>query len=392
LIKICVVTATRAEYSAFLPLLKKIKRDKEFDLKLAVTGAHLSQEFGSTYKEIEKDGFKIDKKIDMLLSGDSGVCISKSMGLALISFADYFSENKFDILLIAGDRYELIPICSAAINELIPIAHIGGGDITEGMIDDSIRHAVSKFSYLHFTSTEEYRKRVIQLGESPERVFVCGELSLENIINKKLFNKKELEKNINFSLKEKYILVTFHPVTLEKDNNLKNFKEILKVLEFLKIRVIFTESNADKNGRKINKLIEEFTKKNSENYTVFKSMGQENYLSAMKYSALVLGNSSSGIYEAPSLCIPSVNIGDRQKGRICADSVVNCECNFSSILQAVKKCLNKEFLEKVKNVKNPYFCNDSSQKILDIIKYFIKNNKIDLKKKFYNVEVGEINQ
>ncbi|MDR1253672.1 MAG: UDP-N-acetylglucosamine 2-epimerase [Oscillospiraceae bacterium] len=405
---ICVVTAARSEYGPLYPLLSKIRQDEKLDLKLIATGSHLSGEFGFTYRTIEKDGFKIDRKIDMLLSSDTGAGISKSMGLALIGFADYFCENKPDMLILLGDRYELLPICSAAMNEMIPIAHISGGEITEGAIDDSIRHAITKLSYLHFTANEEYRKRVIQLGESPERVFAFGELGLENIFCQKLLSKQELENTLNeckadknyhvktcneraerklkFSFDDPYALVTFHPVTLELESAKLQFKELLKAIDLMDINVIFTKSNADKGWRVINRLIDEYANNNPEKCTAFENMGELNYLSAMKYCAMVLGNSSSGIWEAPSFGVPTVNIGDRQKGRVRAKTTLDCNPNFDDILKAMKRAMSKDFRDSIKGAINPYGGGNTSEKIISVIKDFLFSNKIDLKKKFWDIK------
>jgi GDP/UDP-N,N'-diacetylbacillosamine 2-epimerase (hydrolysing) len=397
---ICVVTAARSEYGPLYPLLNKIRQDETLNLKLIVTGSHLSEEFGFTYRIIEKDGFKIDRKIDVLLSSDTSAGVSKSMGLALIGFADYFCENKPDMLILLGDRYELLPICFAAMNEMIPIAHISGGEITEGAIDDSIRHAVTKLSYLHFTANEEYRKRVIQLGESPERVFAFGELGLENIFCQKLLSKQELANKLNeheidkkigqklkFSLDDPYALATFHPVTLDLESAKVQFEELLKAVDMMNINVIFTKSNADKGWRGINRLIDEYANKNPENCIAFKNMGELNYLSAMKYCAMVLGNSSSGIWEAPSFGVPTVNIGYRQKGRIRAKTTLDCNPNFEDILKAMKKAMSKDFREHIKGATNPYGDGNTSEKIISVIKDFLFNNKIDLKKKFWDIKL-----
>lgn len=384
--KICILTATRAEYGLLKPIIKKLMLEQEFDVRIIVTGAHLSTEFGLTYKEIELDGIIIDEKIEILLSSDTPTAISKSMGLALISFSSYFERQKPDMLIVLGDRYETLAVCIAAMNERIPIAHLYGGEITEGAVDDSIRHAITKLSYLHFTSTDAYRNRVIQLGEQPDRVFCVGAIGIENILQEKLLSKSDLESEINFSLDLPYVMITFHPVTLEDNSAQNQFQELLKALEkYTNMKMIFTKANADTNGRIINSMIDEFTKHNN-NAIAFSSMGSLKYLSALKYCKLVIGNSSSGLLEAPSFCIPTINIGDRQKGRLQASSVVNCEPIEEEVIAAIDKALDAEFAEIVRKTKNPYGNGDTSSKIIQVIKS-VFTSKIDLKKKFYDCKV-----
>jgi GDP/UDP-N,N'-diacetylbacillosamine 2-epimerase (hydrolysing) len=383
--KICIITGTRAEYGLLYWLMKEIESDKDLELQLIVTGMHLSPEFGLTYKEIEKE-FKIDKKIEMLLSSDTPVGISKSMGLAQISFAEAFNELAPDIVVILGDRYEVFSAASAAMVSRIPIAHIHGGEVTEGAFDESIRHSITKMAHLHFTATEEYRRRVIQLGEYPDRVFNVGAMGIENIKKLKLLNKEEFEKSINFKLNKKNILVTFHPVTLEKNSAGKQFKELLDAIDELEnTNIIFTKANSDTEGRIINKMIDEYVFKNK-NAIAFASLGQLRYLSAMKYVDAVVGNSSSGIIEAPSFKIGTINIGDRQKGRIKAKSVIECKPKKELILKAFKKLYSKEFQDKLKNIKNPYEQNRlPSKKIVEVLKNV--NLKNILKKSFYDLKV-----
>lgn len=388
-IKICVMTATRAEYGLLKPLMRKIKDHPKFELKVVATGAHLSPEFGFTYKEILNDGFNIDKKIEILLSSDTPSSISKSMGLAMIGFADYFSEDRPDLLVILGDRYESLAIASAALNERIPIAHLHGGETTEGAIDEAIRHAITKLSYLHFTSTEAYRDRVIQLGESPEKVFSVGALGIENILNEELLSRKDLFANLDINGDKPYALLTFHPTTLE---DFTSEEQIINLLEVCKDRndlnFIITKANADSGGRIINQIIDQYTVEN-DNIFSFTSLGLKRYLSAMKYTSFVGGNSSSGLLEAPSFGIPTVNIGDRQKGRIQAESVINCEPTYEDISKAFDEALSEPFLISIKDVTNPYGDGNTSDKIIDVINYFFDNKKINLKKKFYDLELSE---
>lgn len=385
--KISILTATRAEYGLLKPIIEKLNDISKFDVRVVVTGAHLSPEFGLTYREIEQDGIAIDNKIEILLSADTPAAISKSMGLAMISFADYFERLKPDMLMVLGDRYETLAVCTAAMNQRIPIAHLYGGETTEGAVDESIRHAITKLSYLHFTSTEEYRKRVIQLGEQPDRVFCVGAVGIENIRNQDLMDKNELESSINFKLDKPYAMVTFHPVTLEDNNSAVQFQALLDVCKrYQDINFIFTKANADTNGRIINKMIDAYIVEN-DNGIAFTSLGMTRYLSALKYCTIVLGNSSSGLLEAPSFGIPTINVGDRQKGRLQADSVINCEPNIEDIKKAINAALTTEFLEQAKNSVNPYGDGNTSKKVVTILKDFLLNDRIELKKKFYDCEV-----
>ncbi|PHS31925.1 MAG: UDP-N-acetylglucosamine 2-epimerase (hydrolyzing) [Alkaliphilus sp.] len=384
--KISVLTATRAEYGLLKPVIEKLTAISEFDVRVVVTGAHLSPEFGLTYKEIEKDGIMIDEKIEILLSADTPAAISKSMGLAMISFADYFDKLKPDLLIVLGDRYETLAVSIVAMNQRIPIAHLYGGETTEGAIDESIRHAITKLSYLHFTSTEEYRRRVIQLGEHPDRVFCVGATGIENILKEKLMSKTELENAINFKLDKPYAVVTFHPVTLEDNNSASQFKELLKVCKKRNdMKFIFTKANADTNGRIINQLIDEYVGEN-EHAVAFTSLGLIRYLSALKYCELVIGNSSSALVEAPSFGVPTINIGDRQKGRLQAESVINCDPTKEEIKKAIDKALTEEHKRKARNTVNPYGDGNTSEKIVAVIRQFLLKDKINLKKKFYDCE------
>lgn len=384
--RICVVTATRAEFGLLCPVLRKLLGVSGFDIRIVATGMHLSPEFGLTYKEIENAGMKIDRKIEMQLSSDSTVAMSKTMGVAMISFADYFQESKPDFLILIADRYETLSVAATAMCMQIPIIHLYGGEITEGAIDESIRHAISKMSYLHFATTESYRKRIIQMGENPERVFNVGGLGVENIKTCELFSRKELEKELDIKLNKRYVLVTFHPVTLEKNSAENQTLELMKACEeFPYIQFIFTKSNSDAYGRIINEMIADFVE-GKENMKLFDSLGMRRYLSALKYAAFVLGNSSSGIMEVPSFGIPTVNIGDRQRGRLRADSVIDCNPDSISIIKAIYKALNPEFVDYCKKCKNPYEGKNPSGDIVRIIKEFVDGRKIDLKKKFYNID------
>ena len=383
--KICVVTGTRAEYGLLYWLMKEIEADNELEFQLIVTGMHLSPEFGLTYKTIEKE-FKIDKKIEMLLSSDTSVGISKSMGLAQISFAEAYDELKPDVLVVLGDRYEIFSATSAAMIARIPIAHLHGGETTEGAFDESIRHSITKMSHLHFTATDEYKNRVIQLGEQPKRVFNVGGMGIENIKRLKLLSREEFEKSIDFKLNKKNILVTFHPVTLENSTAKEQFRELLNAVDELKDTcIIFTKANSDTDGRVINQMCDEYVAKNPHKSVGFTSLGQLRYLSALLHVDAVVGNSSSGLAEAPSFKIGTINVGDRQKGRIKADSVIECEATKISITKAFEKLYSKEFQGALLAVQNPYGDGCASKKIIEELKKLDLGNI--LKKSFYDLRV-----
>ncbi len=378
--KICIITGTRAEYGLLSRLIKLVHEDIDLKLQLLVTGMHLSPEFGFTWKEIEKDGFPITSKIDMQLSSDTAVGIVKSMSIAQSSFAETFKELKPDIIVLLGDRTEIFAAASAALITGIPIAHIHGGEVTEGAYDDAIRHSITKMSHLHFTSTEEYRKRVIQLGEQPETVFNVGAPGVDNILHLKLLEKKELERKLNLKFKKRNLLVTFHPVTLEENSAEKKFTELLKALDGLKdTMLIFTKPNSDKGGRVIIKLIDEYVLNNPEKTVSFISMGQLNYLSTIQFMDAVVGNSSSGIIEVPVFNIPSVNIGNRQKGRITGPTIINCEAQKESIKSALEKAFT---FDKTKKWEHPYGDGSASEKILEIIKNKLP---VNIAKSFYDL-------
>ena len=379
--KICVVTGSRAEYGLLYPLMKKIQQVKEFDLQIIATGMHLSPEFGLTYKEIEEDGFEISEKVEILLSADTPTSVNKSIGLGLIGFTDSLKRLSPDFVVLLGDRFESFSAAIAAFIMRIPIIHLYGGELTQGLIDEGIRHSITKLSYLHFVSTEVYRKRVIQLGESPERVFNVGALGLDNIKNLKLLEKDELERVLNYRLDKKTILLTFHPVTLENNTSEKNFREILKALDQLKnYNIIFTKPNADTEGRIIAKLIDNYVLENPKRAIEFTSLGKLKYLSLMKYVDIIMGNSSSGIIEAPSFKKPTINIGDRQKGRVKAESIIDCEVNKESIIRAVKKAEQMD----LSNIENPYGDGNASVRIIEILKKQVRKG-INLKKEFYDI-------
>ena len=382
---ICIVTGSRADFGLLQPLLSKIKNDKAFKFQLLVTGAHLSKKFGLTYKEIEQEGNVITKKVDIQLVSDTENGISRSIGLGVIGFSNALNELKPDLIILLGDRFEILACAIAAHVSRIPIAHIHGGEITESAIDDAFRHAITKMSFLHFTSTEEYRKRVIQLGESPNRVFNVGALGVDNIKTLKLLDKDVLEKKIGFNFAKRNILVTFHPVTLERNSSKSQFKELLKAIDgFADIGIIFTKPNADTGNSAIGALIDSYVRKNRFKSVSFENMGTLKYLSSLQFVSAIVGNSSSGIIEAPSFGIPTINIGDRQKGRLMAKSVINCEPIADRISCAFKKAFSPKFVQFCKTINNPYSKGNTADEIYRIIKGNIGNIP-NIKKTFYNI-------
>ncbi len=382
--KICIVTGTRAEYGLLSRLIKMIQLDEALQLQIIATNMHLSPEFGLTYKEIEADGFVIDKKVQMLVSSDNSNATVKSMGLEMIGLADAYEELKPDLIVMLGDRYEMLVAASAALIYRIPVAHIAGGEITEGAYDDAIRHAITKMSHLHFTATETYRERVIQLGESPERVFNMGAIGIDNIKHIKLMSKSELEDNIHFKLGEKSLLVTFHSVTLENNSAEEQCQNLLSVLSgYPDYKIIFTMPNSDTDGRIVIRLINEYVKAHPEQAIAFISLGKLRYLSALKYATAVVGNSSSGIVEVPSFGIPTLNIGDRQRGRIAASSIINCGTSAENISKGMSILLSEETRTSAKSTKNPYEKENTAQEIFNVIKRYPIDNIV--KKTFYNL-------
>ena len=383
--KICVVTGTRAEYGLLYWLMKAIEQDVDLQLQVIVTGMHLSPEFGLTYKEVEKD-FKIDKKIEMLLSSDTAVGISKSMGLAQISLAEAYEELQPDLVVLLGDRYEIFSAATAGMIARIPIAHLHGGETTEGAFDEAIRHSITKMAYWHFTAAEVYRQRVIQLGESPDRVFNVGGLGIENIKRLNLLSKQEFEESIDFKLAERNLLVTYHPVTLENASATAQFQALLNAIDVLEnTHIIFTKANSDTDGRVINQMIDHYVTQNSHKSVAFASLGQLRYLSALQYVDAVVGNSSSGIAEVPTFKKATINIGDRQKGRLKAQSILDCTPTEQGIKEALETVYSDDFQTMLLSTVNPYGDGEASKKILPIIKRDISVN--DLKKSFYDLKV-----
>lgn len=381
--KITIVTGTRAEFGILSPLIKKVQEDKNYDLKLVVTGMHLSPEFGYTIEEIKSAGFAIDKKVECLISSDTAVGVSKSIGVAILGFADALEELKPDLIFVLGDRTEILAAVIAATMANIPIAHLHGGETTEGAYDESIRHAITKMSYWHFVSTEIYKKRVIQLGEEPNRVFNVGALGLDSIKNLKLLSKQELETTLQFELGKKNILITYHPVTLEDKTAKNQFQTILDVLDKLEnTKLIFTYANSDKDGRIINGMIKEYVQVNKNKAIAFKSLGQFRYFSTLQHVDLVLGNSSSGILEVPYFNIPTVNIGDRQKGRLSPESVIQCPPDRQKLAEAIERAFNPAFIARIKTQQQLYGNGNTTEKIMGILE---KNTIKNLKKPFYDI-------
>lgn len=387
--KVCVVTGTRAEYGLLKPVIDRISRSEDLELQLVVTGMHLSSEFGLTYKEIEEDGYEITEKVEMPINTDSAVNVTKAMAVALIGFGECFERLQPHMVIILGDRYEMLMVATAAMMAGIPIAHIHGGEITEGAIDDAIRHSITKMSQIHFASTQEYHHRIIQLGEEPNNVYYVGALGVENIRKEKLMDKAVLEDNIGFAIDENTILVTYHPVTLESMPTEVQFSNLLKVIESNpRLRVIFTKANADTDGSIINRMIDDFVKLHADRCVAFTSLGRIRYLSTLQFCSAVMGNSSSGIIEVPSFNIPTVNIGNRQKGRICAGTVINCGYESEDIQEALDKALSKEFISSIAGINNPYEKENTSAQILKIVKEFLNRDNC-LNKHFYDVDFVE---
>ena len=382
--KICVYTSTRAEYGLLKGVLQQINLAPSLQLQILASGMHLSPEFGMTIQEIRDDGFEPDESIEILLTSDTPSAICKSMGLAMIGYGDAIMRLKPDMMVVLGDRFETFCVAAAAQVCRVPIAHIHGGETTEGAVDEAFRHSITKMSHLHFASCEPYRQRIIQLGEDPDRVFNVGALGVENIRKISLWDRRSLATSIGLNLEKPYFLVTFHPVTLEKNTSEGQFQALLDTLDaFPEYNVIFTKANADTDGRVINQMIEGYAAKRPDRCIAVTSLGVLRYLSTMKYASAVIGNSSSGIAEAPSFKIPTINIGDRQKGRIMVASILNCDPSASSIKAAILKSTTQEFQRVLQDVKNPYEQPNTAQRIVSEIEK-VKVAGL-LKKKFYNI-------
>jgi UDP-N-acetylglucosamine 2-epimerase (non-hydrolysing) len=384
--KVAVFTGTRAEYGLLYWLLKDIQDDDQLALQLLVSGMHLSPEYGETYQQIEKDGFEIDEKIEILLSSDSAVGTAKSMGLGVLGFADAFSRLQPDVLIILGDRFEALAAAQTAMILRIPILHLHGGEITEGAYDDAIRHAITKLSYLHGTSTHEYQQRVIQLGEAPERVKNVGAIGLDHLQRATFMDVNELATSLGFELKKPYFLVTYHPVTLGSESPKESFQAILDALdEYPDYQVILTYPNADDGGRQIIPMLEQYARENQTRVFAIPSLGQVRYLSAVKHACAVIGNSSSGIIEVPAFDVPTVNIGTRQKGRLAAKSVLNCDATKASINESIASAITRSYQKGGEAIDNPYGQGDTSGQVIEMI----KSLQFDPSKTFYDVKFNQ---
>lgn len=383
--KICVVTGTRAEFGLLRWLMQEIQHEPELELQVLATGMHLSPEFGLTYREIEQAGFVINAKVEMLLSADTATAVTKSMGLGLISYADAYERLAPDLIVVLGDRFEIFAATAAALIAGIPVAHLHGGETTEGAFDEAIRHSITKMSHLHFVAAEEYRRRVIQLGEQPERVFLVGGLGIDAIKRIKLLDRVALEESLGFKFGPRNLLITLHPVTLEGQiSSGQQMDELLAALgELDDTHLLFTMPNADTGGRELAAMVNQFAE-TRQNVRVYTSLGQLRYLSCMKYVDAVVGNSSSGLAEAPSMGIATINIGDRQKGRLSASSVINCEPTQQSISKALSMVFDPSFRSTLTSTKNPYGSGGASEKIAKIIKNHDLKNL--LKKSFFNLD------
>ena len=385
MITIDIITTTRAEYGLMRPLIRRMIEDSDIQMNLIVTGTHLSEKHGNTYKEIERDGFPITARIPILGELSGAVGVSQTMANAIVEFTKYLTENKPDFILVDGDRYETLGVCIAAVNANVPIIHCSGGATTEGAADECYRHSMTKMAYLHFPTTDLYRKRIIQMGESPERVFTVGSMGLENILQINCLSKEELSQQIGWPLTKPFSIVTFHPVTLENNTCEQQLNELLKACDARQdMQFIFTKANADNGGDEINKLLDEYAAR-STNAICVTSLGAVRYLSALKHAEFVMGNSSSGIIEAPSMKIPTVNIGDRQRGRLQAQSIINCTPITSDILNAIDKALTPEFKELCKHVVNPNGDGKTSERIVSNIKEYCRTHQVDIMKKFYDL-------
>lgn len=381
--KICIVTGTRAEYGLLRSVIQGVSEHETLQLQLLVTGSHLSPEFGLTYREIEADGWSIDAKVEMLLSADTPSSVSKAMGLGMIGFADAFERLQPDMVLVLGDRFEILAAASAAMVAGVPLAHLHGGETTEGAFDEAIRHAVTKMSHLHFVAAEDYRRRVVQLGEQPQRVFLVGGLGIDAIERISLLDRAQLEASLEFTFGKRNLLITFHPVTLESASSPQQMQELLNALDDLNdCHLIFTMPNADTGSRILSSMVDEFVRTHS-NARCYSSLGQLRYLSCMKYVDGVVGNSSSGIAEAPSMGIGTINIGDRQRGRLKAGSVIDCEPDTGSISAALQHLYSTEFQSGLATMTNPYGNGGASQKIVQVLSEYPLEHI--LKKSFYDL-------
>jgi UDP-hydrolysing UDP-N-acetyl-D-glucosamine 2-epimerase len=386
--KICVVTTSRADYGLLYHLLREIQADRDLRLQIIATAMHLSSEFGLTYRKIEQDGFSIARKIDMLLSADNEASVAKSIGLGLISFSDVLTELQPDILVLLGDRFELLSVAAAALMLKMPLAHIHGGETSQGAVDEAVRHAITKMACLHFPATEAYRKRIIQMGENPANVFNYGAPGLDHLYREKLLSKPQLEKRLQVELTGSVAIMTYHPVTLESTGALSRIGKLLQAIESSGIKVVFTKANADAHGREINREIARFCEIHPARFRFFDNLGQKTYLSCLKHLDLMIGNSSSGLTEAPSFKMPVVNIGDRQKGRIKAANIIDTGYKTREILEGIRRATSPTFKKALKDLKNPYDRfedGNTSRRIKDTLKQAVIDSDL-LQKKFFDLE------
>ena len=384
---VCAVTSTRADYGLLRSLLLKLECEEQITLSVIVTGTHLLNDFGYTKKEILADNYKNIIDIKILAEQDDKAGMALATSECMRKFADYFASNTPDLLIVLGDRFEIFGAVSVAHMMGVKIAHISGGDVTEGAIDDALRHSMTKMSMIHFPGCEQSAKRIIQMGEEPERVFNVGEPGVENCLNMTLYNRETLAENLAFkNILSDYAVVTFHPVTREEDTAEFQVRELIRAMDnFLNMSYIITLANVDAGGRLINDIWLKEARKHK-NWFVTPSLGMLRYLSAMKYAKLVIGNSSSGIVEAPAIGTPTVNIGDRQKGRMMADSVICCEPVFEKIVSAINKGLSKEMQDVAKHIKSPFGDGTTSSKILNVINDYLRKGNVSNKKKFYDID------
>lgn len=385
---VCAVTGSRAEFGLLRPLLGKLAAREEIDFRLVVTGSHLSGGFGDTEGEIADSGLPIHAKIPLPLEGDSKRDMAKATGAALAAFADYFAANRPELLVVLGDRYEIFAAAAAAALQGIPIAHICGGETTEGAVDEFLRHSITKMSYLHFTECETYRRRVIQLGEAPERVFNYGSLGVENVLDMPLMTVAELRESVDLPLEEgRYAVVTFHPVTMEDDTSEKQVRELIRAMDdFPEMQYIVTLSNADAGGRAVNQIWQQEAPRHK-GWVVVPSLGAKRYVNALRHAAMMLGNSSSGIMEGPVSHIPTVNIGDRQKGRVMAKSVICCQPEWGAIRAAMERALSEGFRAVAQQAACPFGEGGASGKIASAIMRFLETPRgQDIKKGFYDID------
>jgi GDP/UDP-N,N'-diacetylbacillosamine 2-epimerase (hydrolysing) len=379
--KVAVVTATRAEYGILRPLIFRLREEREICLQVVVTGTHLEEKYGNTQQEIVQDGIDIFRRIPILEKGNTAYDISLTMANAVRGFAEYFRDERPELVIVLGDRTELLGVCCAAMNERVPIAHLHGGELTEGAVDDCVRHAITKMSYLHFPAAEVYRRRIIQMGEAPERVFNVGALGVENILNTPLLSEEEIRRQVGIPTGQKYAVVTFHPVTLEHETAREQVNALIAAMKREReYFYLITKANADAGGALVNELLEKFAEENA-NVRLVASLGMVRYLSAVKYCEFVLGNSSSGVIEAPALGVPTVNIGDRQKGRLMAETVIPCGNRTEDIVDAIQRAADMQH-----QVSALYGTGHTSERIVEVIKHFLFSAKIELKKPFYDME------